>query len=97
MTEAQILDVVYKVGTWLFSLAVVLVGVRYAVDGLKKDYKRVGDQMQVIGGKVDEIQKTLGTIKENAARHDQRAQDIQIQVRSIDARLLYLERGGDTA
>lgn len=71
------------------------IGLKYALADLRRDHKHATEQIGIIGEKVDVIQSTLSEMQINAARHDQRAADIQDRVKSIEGRVTYLEQRRD--
>lgn len=96
-------DVALKVGAYFVGIVTMLVGMRYSIQGLKKDHEATAEKLksnhtqttETIGkieAKVDDIGITLVNIQTRAARHDQRAQDIQNTLKDVSDRVTYLER-----
>ena len=92
-----------QIGAYVLAVAAVPFALKYAMADLRKDHLSLVEQAQkdhattsheigILGKKVDTIQETLSEIKVNAARHDQRAADIQERVKSIDGRVTFLEQ-----
>lgn len=81
-----------KVAAYIGAILAVPVALKYAIADIRKDHARSAEQITVIGEKVDTIHDTLATMQVNAARHDQRAADIQERVKSIDNRVTFLEQ-----
>ena len=81
-----------KVAAYIGAILAVPIALKYAIADIRKDHARSAEQITVIGEKVDTIHDTLATMQVNAARHDQRAADIQERVKSIDGRVTFLEQ-----
>ena len=92
-----------QIGTYILAIVSIPIGLKFAIRGLRqdhavfvqqtqKDHATTCKQIGALGEKVDTIQETLSEIKVNAARHDQRAADIQERVKSIDSRVTFLEQ-----
>ena len=79
-------------GYYVLTIAGVITISFYAVRSFRSDIDRVITQTDKNGSKLDAVQSTLGVMQAAAARHDQRASDIQERVLSIDSRVTYLER-----
>ncbi len=89
----------FRLGIGFISYSVAIIsfifGFRYLAINLRNDYTKLNNQVEIIGEKVDLVTESLSVIKANAARHDERAANIQQHVISIDGRVTFLERKGN--
>ena len=92
MPDSAILHVALQVGAYISAIAGAFYGMKVAIQGLRRDYEEAGKHVMKIEGQVDSIADTLVAIQQNAARSDERAQNIQDHIIVIEGRVTYLER-----